>query len=266
MRFRLLNIFLLITLLLTSTANAQWRLDGASSDQLRNFRIDDQLQASASGQPSVAAFETLRDQLPRGFVIWDVDLRQESHGFANAVPVSWYEEHNAANAGVVDSAVVERDEIDRLNALIGHRETFVPLGKADIKALKPLKFKVKSVCTERDAASAVGFKYIRFTDNDMGAPDARVAKQFVDFVEQLPPNVWLHFHCQAGMGRATLFMVLYDIIKNPDKSLEEIAARQIELGGADLLAENNGDDWYAQRHRERAAMIREFYAERTARR
>ena len=259
MRLRLINFLLMMILVLTSTASAQWRLDGSSDEQLKNFRIDEQLNASASGQPSVAAFRTLKAKLPRGFVIYDVDLRQEPHGFADGTPVSWYEEHNAANAGVVDVSVIERDETDRLQSIVGTRQTFNPLGKSDTKNFKPLKLKVKSVCTEREAATDAGFNYVRFAAADMSAPDERVVNEFVRFVKQLPPDAWLHFHCHAGMGRTTLFMALYDIIRNPDKSLEEIVARQVELGGTDLLAESNGDDWYAQRHRERAAMLRDFY-------
>ena len=255
MRFRLMNLFLLITLLMASTASAQWRLDG--SDQLRNFRIDDQLNASASAQPS--DFDALIKKLPRGFTFYMVDLRQESHGFANGVPISWYEQYNRANAGMVAGADVERDELKRLQSIVGTRQTFTPLGNSDKKLFKPLKVKVKDVGTERDAATQAGFNYVRFAAADMSAPDEHVINEFVRFVKQLPPDAWLHFHCQAGMGRTTFFMVIYDIIRNPDKSLEEIMTRQVELGGSDLLAEDDGDDWYAQHHRERAAMLRDFY-------
>ena len=244
---------------LFSAVHAQWRLDG--DDRLRNFRIDEQLNASASAQPSIAGFRTLKEKLPRGFLIYIVDLRQESHGFANDVPISWYSERNAACAGL-DTVEIERDEVARLQAIEGGRIKFMPIGKSDTQLLKPLTLNVKSVKTEREVVENVGFHYVRFTDTDMTNPDAALVDEFVRFVEQLPPNAWLHFHCHAGMGRGTLFLVLYDIIRHPEKPLEEIVARQKELGGLDLFAENNGDDWAAQRHRERAEMVREFYRAR----
>ena len=256
MKLRLINFLWLMMFLLSSTVNAQWRLDG--DDRLRNFRLDDQLHASASAQPTVASLEELRSKLPRGYQIYIVDLRQESHGFANNTPVSWYVQYNQGNVGKT-AAEVEQDEMDRLRAIVGTRQTFEPMGNSDKKLFKPLKFKVKSVESERDIVERAGFHYVRFTDADMSAPDPKLIADFVEFVKELPSDAWLHFHCQAGMGRGTLFMVLYDIIKNPDKPLDEIVQRQFDLGGANLFAENNGDDWYAQRHRERAAMIREFY-------
>ena len=96
-----------------------WRLDGNASAELRNFRLMtddwqntlrgkkptrqglDSLHASASGQPSLAALKTLYDkihELEPNAKIFMIDLRQESHGFANSLPVSWYVDHNAANA------------------------------------------------------------------------------------------------------------------------------------------------------------------------
>ena len=253
---RLFGLIFSLLIVLTSATNAQWRLDG--DDRLRNFRMDEQINASASAQPTRVSLEELRSKLPRGFSVYVVDLRQESHGFANDVPVSWYSEHNAANAEL-DSDAILSDEIERLQSIVGKRVEFVPLGKSDTQMFKPLKIKVKRIATEREIVENFGWRYMRFTDADMTAPDLRLVNEFVHFVKALPEDAWLHFHCQAGMGRGTLFMVLYDIILHPEKPLEEIVQRQFEIGGMNLFAENNGDDWYAQRHRERAATIREFY-------
>lgn len=276
-------LIVLISVFGTATAKkkleGQWRLDGSASAELRNFRwmsdawtVDvrgheptrqglDDLRASASGQPSLAAlktlYQTIHEREPDA-KIFLVDLRQESHGYANALPVSWYMERNAANAGK-NSVDVESDEVERLNNLRGVDTTFNPLGNADKQMLKPVSVIPRFMQTERSASEQVGFVYKRFAAADMQFPAPEVVDDFISFVVTLPPEAWLHFHCQAGHGRTTTFLVLYDILQNPDVRLEEICKRQYLLGGSNLLLEPQGDDWYSQQARDRAEMIRLFY-------
>ena len=258
--------------------SGMWRLDGTSSPELKNFRLMtdawqndpcgheptrqglDSLNASASGQPSVAALKTLYEKIRAikpDAEIFLVDLRQESHGYANSLPVSWYFEHNTANAGK-NSAEVESDERTRLKNLRGVDTTFEPLGNADKKSLKPIRFIPRVMQTERAAAEEIGFHYVRFAAADMQYPAPEVVEDFKNFVATLPPNAWLHFHCQAGQGRTTTFLVMYDRLKNPDVSIEDICRRQYLLGGPNLLLEPEGDDWYAKVARDRAKKIRDF--------
>ena len=258
----------------------QWRLDGtAAADLPRSFRFMDdawqndvrgnepsraglnELWVSASGQPSVAAlptlYQTIHEREPDA-KIFLLDLRQESHGFANALPVSWYVEHNAANAGK-NSSEVETEELDRLNSLRGVETTFEPLGNADKQAFKPITIIPRVIQTERTSSEAAGFEYVRFAAADMQFPAPAVVDEFITFVANLPQDAWLHFHCHAGHGRTTTFLVMYDIMKNPELSLETICKRQHLLGGSNLLLEPTGDDWYAERSRDRAKKIRLFY-------
>ena len=277
-------IGVLILLMICSAACAKkivgtWRLDGSASAELRNFRLMsddwqkeirgkeptrlglDKLRASASGQPSAAALKTLHDkihELEPDAKIFMIDLRQESHGYANALPVSWYIEHNAANAGK-NSSEVEKDEVERLKNLRGVDTLFEPLGNADKQTFRPIKIIPRVVQTERDVSEQAGFEYKRFAAADMQFPAPDVVDDFIIFVANLPPNAWLHFHCQAGHGRTTAFLVMYDIMKNPDVSLNEICKRQYLLGGSNLLLEPEGDDWYSKMTRDRAKKIRQFY-------
>ncbi len=280
--------FLALAFLTLPVEAGIWRLDGGGGAELPgNFRIVsgpwrrevsertpnreglETLCASASGQPSrdgmAVLWRRLSQEVPAGTVIYLLDLRQESHGFAEEWPVSWYEERNGANAGC-SAGEVERDETERLPELLGNRTTFLPLGHADTAAFDPVTFTPQAVTTERAAAGAVGFRYVRFAAADMVWPSADVVDTFLRFVEKLPKNAWLHFHCQAGQGRTTTFLVIYDILRNPGLPLEEIAGRQALLGGADLLAESEGESWYACQHRQRAAMLRLFYRYATERR
>lgn len=276
-------LILLLSVFLTADAKkkieGQWRLDGNASAELRNFRFMtddwkiefrgkeptrqglDKLHASAGGQPSLAAlttlYQTIHEREPDA-KIFLVDLRQESHGYANALPVSWYIKNNAANAGK-NASEVEADEVERLNNLRGVETTFEPLGNADKQAFKPITIIPRFIQTERDASEKLGFEYVRFAAADMQFPAPEVVDDFIIFIARLPDNAWLHFHCQAGHGRTTTFLAMYDIMKNPDVSLEEICKRQYLLGGSNLLLEPEGDDWYSTTARDRAKKIRLFY-------
>jgi len=277
-------LVLLMSTSIFSAANAKkvegtWRLDGSASEELRNFRFMDDdwhndsrgkkptrkgldnLRASASGQPSLGAlpelYAKIHDREPDA-KIYLVDLRQESHGYANSLPVSWYVEHNTANAGK-NSSEVEVDEVERLNNLRGMETTFEPLGNADKQAFKPITIIPRVIDTERESSERYGFYYVRFAAADMQFPAPEIVDDFITFVANLPDNAWLHFHCQAGHGRTTTFLIMYELMKNPDVSLEAICKRQYLLGGSNLLLEPEGDDWYSLVARDRAKKIRLFY-------
>ena len=263
---RMRNLILslmLVMLLLTSTASADgmWRLDGLDKSEVRNFRITSS-NTSASAQLSERSFPLLFDVIKKETLsktpIYIIDLRQESHGFANGVPVSWYEEHNHANIGK-SAAEIQQDEVNRLQSILGKMTEFVPLGKHDEANLNKMTMIVENVKNEKYVAENAGFKYVRFSATDQVFPEAKTVDEFINFCLNLPKNHWLHFHCHAGHGRTTTFSVFYDILKYPDLSLEEIVNRQYLQGGTNLLSISNGDDWYAEQHNYRANKLRQFY-------
>ena len=280
-RFLALAAFLVLALVAVPVEAGVWRLDGSMMTETpRNFRLVsepwpreftgeapdrtglDTLFASASGQPSRSGiaflYRRLSQAAPAGSILYLLDLRQESHGFADNLPVSWYEDRNRANDGR-SVPEIEQDETQRLAALSGTRAIFQPLGREDEAAYLPRAFSPRTTATERATAEAAGFRYVRLAAADMVWPAAPVVDEFLALVAALPENAWLHFHCQAGRGRTTTFLAMYDILRNPGVPLEDIARRQALLGGSDLLAEAAGDSWYACQHRHRAAMLRLFY-------
>ena len=286
--FRLLAALLFVFSVLVPTTEGaateprgKWRLDGVASTELpRNFRLMsdnysaeaavspartglDSLRFSASAQPSYGALPALYAKIRAAAGegdIWMVDLRQESHGYVNqAYPVSWHKERNWANYRMT-AAQVERDEIGRLAALMGSRTVFEPMGRYDTSHFEAVTLDIHSVSTEKDAAERSGFKYVRIAATDQAAPSDAAIDDFVRFVTGLPENAWLHFHCHAGHGRTTTFAVFYDIMKNPGVPLETIVARQYALGGTNLFAPAEGDDWRAAERRKRADVVRAFYS------
>ena len=264
LKIRVLILTLIISVILSSSivnAGGTWRLDGLDLTQIRNFRVASS-NTSASAQLSAKSIPLLYDVLKRETLsntpIYIVDLRQESHGLANGVPVSWYEEHNHANLGKSVNDI-EQDEMNRLKSILGKMVEFIPLGKHDEATLSKLVMPIEIIQNEKSAAESAGFKYVRFSAADMIFPEPATVDEFIKFYFSLPQKYWLHFHCHAGHGRTTTFLVFYDILTYPDLSLEEIVQRQYSLGGSDLLAVDSAEDWYSIKRRERAERLRLFY-------
>ena len=201
---------------------SQWRLDvRQGSDGSQNFRIDPELRCSGSGQASARGIAALSNQLQAvrkaDEPLWIIDLRQESHGFWNGEAVSWHGPNNAANAGK-DAPAVEADETARLQAVLGHESHSIPMGTSDTASgMQPFTALVRTATTERQEACRNGYGYVRIAATDMQWPEPQAIDAFLTFYRSLPQNPgWLHFHCQAGHGRTTTFMVLYDILQNPE--------------------------------------------------
>lgn len=257
-------IIFAVTLIFSSaSAEGIWRLDGDLKYELpRNFRIFDDLKISASGQPSTSGLVFLYNELRQHTdgKIYIVDLREESHGFANGFPVSYYINKNLANFFKPRNQI-ENIESELLTDMLGRQVDLLPLGNEDKKLFKPLNLVVNNVETERQKADELGFIYVRFPVTDMFFPQPEIVDQFINFVANLKENDWVHFHCQAGHGRTSTFTVMYEILKNPEKSLEDICTEQQAKGGSDLLTYNNGNkhDYYVEAHNSRAESLMEFF-------
>ena len=219
---------------------SQWRLDvRQGSDGSQNFRIDPELRCSGSGQASARGIADLSNQLQAvrkaDEPLWIIDLRQESHGFWNGEAVSWHGPNNAANAGK-DAPAVEADETARLQAVLGHESRSIPMGTSDTASgMQPFTALVRTATTERQEACRSGYGYVRIAATDMQWPEPQAIDAFLTFYRSLTPDSgWLHFHCHAGQGRTTTFMALYEMLRFPGRSLDNVLAHQRTIGGADL--------------------------------
>jgi len=120
---------------------------------------------------------------------------------------------------------------------------------------------VEHASTERDIVEPNRAAYVRLTVTDHARPLDDEVDRFVLAVRTIPENGWAHFHCEAGRGRTTTFMVLYDMLRNATRiSLEDIAGRQQLLGyDYDVLRPAGPGNWKAPYTDDRIAFIRAFY-------
>lgn len=278
---------LLIMLMATAQAAEKqdapvWRLDSKPGAVLpRSFRFMtdefsqslnpvpsrqgmDALRCSASGEFSGSGLSMIRDKIyqhaGKNAVIYILDLRKESHGFINGdIPVSSYKKKNLDNYSISSAAVPQVEE-KKLRSIVGREITFVPLGNADTKLLTACNVKVEKAETEEALVARLGMNYKRIPVPDQCAPTDEDIDEFMSFYKNLPSDSWLHFHCQAGHGRTTTFAVFYDILSNPDVTLEDIVARQYALGGTNLFAPGKKNNWKGEEIHKRAQQVRNFYA------
>lgn len=178
------------------------------------------LNISGSQQYSAGNLNLVKAQLPKDKKLYFIDLRQESHGFINGLPISWEGDGDKANMGLTEAQVIVQNT-EQLNSI----ELGKPLTIAG-KTITPEK-----VYSEETLITDNKDNYIRIAATDTKPPTAEMIDLFVNKVKDIPAETsWLHFHCKEGIGRTTTFMILYDMMKNAKTvPMNDIVDRQIAL-------------------------------------
>jgi len=228
---------------------------GIDKDYTPSTKGLNRLNISGSAQFSEPQFHqlaiTLR-KLAKGKRIYVIDLRQESHVFLNGNPISWYAEHNWANAGKSLSQVLKAER-KRFGGLAGL--TIHAYGVSHDQKSGKTEIKVRSVVTEQTAVEEEGFSYLRLPAPDYSWPPAELIDAFIDFVKGIDmKQSWLHFHCHAGTGRTGIFMMLYDKMKNPTVSMKDIVIRQTLTGSEYPLYSSGSNSFHGVLNAEKARM------------
>lgn len=98
-----------------------------------------------------------------------------------------------------------------------------------------LKERPDLIMSEEQMAQQYGYKYQKLAIYSLSDTPDEAVDEFVAFIDQLPADMWLHFHCQHGRGRTSMMLAMLDIMRNaPQVSLEDIMRRQHLLGSVDL--------------------------------
>ncbi len=120
----------------------------------------------------------------------------------------------------------------------------------------------ESIVPESEMAKRYGFEYKKIMiDSKVLTPDESV-DEFVAFVDNLPDNRWVHFHCRLGKGRTSMMLTMLDIMKNaPKVALNDIAKRQYLLGSENLFntVARSGGTYYSKTLTRRKQFIEDFY-------
>ncbi len=221
----------------------------------------DKLQASASGQISEA---TLANILPKMVgKVYIIDLCQESHGFLNGDPIRWYGYRNQENLGKSD-AEAKKVEQELLDTLKG--KSYVQVNTIEEKKTGHIhRVTTRSVAISRvenpkQFVERMGLAYRRFFIPDHRRPTPKQVDEFLSLVEGLPKNAWLHFHCRAGRGRSSTFLIMLDIMHNArNVPLIEIIDRHHLIGSIDFGARAIVPGWKRKSGARRRTFIRAFY-------
>ena len=237
--------------------SAKYGIDPSYTPSMQGL---DSLHISGSAQYSEPQFRELAGQLralAAGDPVYVIDLRQESHAFLNGNAVSYYGNDNQQNIGM-KLPQVEADEEMRFRPMQGTTQTVYKSTSRKESSRRDIA--VENVMTERELAESEGFGYLRLCCTDHEWPDADQIDRFIEFVRGIDMNhVWLHFHCYAGQGRTSTFMSIYDMMKNPDVTVEDVVLRQAMAGGKYLLYSDGSTVEDLRRHTEKARNIRLMY-------
>ncbi len=201
----------------------------------------------------------------KGSNVTILDLRQEMHGFLNGMAVSWYGKYDWADTALSREEVMkgEKRKLDSLS-----KNKVATVIKADKKdkstdtfiSIEDTLINVLSIRTEKELTEEMNTGYFRITATDHRKPVTSDVDRFINFVLNLKDDYWVHFHCHAGDGRTTTFMVMFDMMKNAKRvAFEDIINRQYLIGGIDLTKDEDFPAFDKQYAIERTEFLRSFY-------
>lgn len=163
-----------------------------------------------------------------------VDLRQESHGMINDLAISFLNPYKDLNNGFTTEQTIKAENSLLNKIKIGNT---IQLYKHTGIFIKDIT--VDFISNESQLVTEADMQYKRFAVKDNSAPTPDIVDEFVEFIKNKPDDVHLHFHCAAGEGRTTSFMVMYQAMKNNSNlTLEQLLSYQYNIGGINLHDNN----------------------------
>lgn len=163
-----------------------------------------------------------------------VDLRQESHGMINDLAISFLNPYKDLNNGFTTEQTIKAENSLLNKIKIGNT---IQLYKHTGIFIKDIT--VDFISNESQLVTEADMQYKRFAVKDNSTPTPDIVDEFVEFIKNKPDDIHLHFHCAAGKGRTTSFMVMYQAMKNNSNlTLEQLLSYQYNIGGVNLHDNN----------------------------
>lgn len=213
-----------------------------------NYRKNESLQMSGSASFATKALKEIAKPVKKNkATLYVFDLRQESHGLINDIPVTWTADREWANAEMNHEEAVRRER-----RLLGDLRVGEKVGNTTIQSIE----------TEESLVRTGGHQYVRLTVTDHVRPVDSEVDRFIEAIRGMPDKAWAHFHCRSGKGRSTVFMIMYDMLRNAGtETYETIIKRNTELSqDFDVLTVPTDEkDWKHPFQKETVAFITEFY-------
>ncbi|RUR18712.1 hypothetical protein ELY21_07125 [Legionella sp. km535] len=246
-----------------------WRSTTGINDAVKkemNPKGLDHLFISGSANPTLANMMWLKKQYGADHQLFIIDLRQETHLYLNGLPISIFYKKDEINWGKT-LVEINKEEQNWVNYLSGTNSILIHILGRPVSGFKvpthPTIISIKNTRTEQQTTELGGIGYFRIPVPDYHPPAPEQVDEYLALLKKLPANAWLHYHCAAGKGRTTTFMVMHDIMANGTQvNLMDIINRQMRLGGINVLAPSgsiSAQPWKSQSHKARADFIKLFY-------
>ncbi|MGL5742025.1 MAG: tyrosine protein phosphatase [Legionella sp.] len=228
----------------------------------------DELFISGSKEPSEKGWNAIFDAIikqssSKQKPVFVLDLRHESHGYLNGLPITLVSEHDWINKGKSNEQSL-LDQENWLHSLNAQKKIAGVLSKHQFKAKEYSSGKtitVKKIQNEEDLVSRLGFVYHRLYITDHMAPGGSEVDSFLAIIINAPKNAWFHMHCRGGKGRTTTFLVMYDMLRNADKvRFADIIARNASIPPYyNLLEVHRRNSFFTPYYEQRLAFLSSFY-------
>ncbi|CAO4834252.1 MAG: hypothetical protein CNLJKLNK_00120 [Holosporales bacterium] len=173
--------------------------------------------------------------------IYIIDLREEAHLFMDEHSVTLAHKKATASVNIfhpfmgIAPQTIQAFEDKLVNFVQCEQNKAISIIDKKKFFSRHKKINISSVDaqTERAVVESLGVHYKRFSVTDHKRPTDALLDDFINFFQNLPPDVWLHFHCRGGSGRTSSFMIMVDILKNAKTdSLDKIVSRNNKMGNS----------------------------------
>lgn len=208
------------------------------------FRNIPYLNISGSAQFEPFQIENLKNEI-KVLDTYIVDLRQECHGFlTDNNAVSFYNTERLLNNGFNSEETLASENKKFGSIKSGEFENIFNKRGKFIKNITVEKSEI-----ELNLVKSANLDYTLFATQENNIPTPTLIDSFVSFITKTPASTHLHFHCDYGEGRTTMFMAMFQMMKESQiKSLDEILEEQLAVGGIvltyDTVRSNFLQDFY----------------------